>query len=242
MHVHILAGVGFLGLMFWHCNNMLTSWHYLFASFTIWVGCLVYRLVFRTNLFRAFSGEQAYLTPLTNDGVKITVPTTLRWKAGQHVFIRIPGISPLDNHPFTVASAVENPVGQHNDLVLVFKPQRGFTRRVYDISRKMPDCSYRTYLDGPYGGLARKLESFDTVLLVAGGSGITPIIGHLHELAKKMRTKEAVTQDVRIIWTVKHFGTSTHHSLLTDQLIWLHRRPGMVQRRHLKDRPDHAAP
>jgi hypothetical protein len=197
--------MGFLGLMFWHCNNMLTSWHYLIATFTIWVGCLVYRLIFRTNFLRAFRGEQAHFTALSDDGVKVTIPTTLRWDAGQHVFLRIPGISLLDNHPFTVASATTAPEGEHNDLVLVFKPQKGFTRRVFDISRKDPDNSYRAYLDGPYGGLARKLESFETVLLIAGGSGMTPIIGHLHQLAAKIKAKEAVTRDVRIIWTVKHF-------------------------------------
>lgn len=192
-------------MMFWHCNNMLTSWHYLFATFAIWIGCLLYRLFFRTNFLRAFHGEQVYFTALSNEGVKLTIPTTLRWKAGQHVFIRIPGISLFDNHPFTVASAAEKPEGEINDLVLVFKPQKGFTKRVHTISRKDPDASYRAYLDGPYGGLSRKLESFETVLLIAGGSGITPIIGHLHELATKIRAKEAVTRDVRIIWTVKHF-------------------------------------
>lgn len=214
MHLHITAAAGFLCLMLWHCNNMLTSWHYLFAGFAIWVGSLVYRLVFRTNFIRAFSGEMAHLTPLTNDGVKITIPTTLRWRAGQHVFIRIPSIAPLDNHPFTVASAAENPKGQHNDLVLVCKPHKGFTRRIYDIARQDPDNSFRAYLDGPYGGLSRRLESFETVVLIAGGSGITPIIGHLHELATLIRAKEAVTRDVRIIWTVKHFGTPPSSPLM----------------------------
>jgi predicted ferric reductase len=139
----------------------------------------------------------------------ITIPTTLRWHPGQHVFIRIPSINPFDNHPFTVASVAERPKGQHNDLVLVFKPFKGFTKRVYDISRNNPDNSYRVFLDGPYGGLSRKLESFETVLLIAGGSGITPMIAHLKELARKIRSREAVTRDVRIIWTVKRFGIYT---------------------------------
>lgn len=95
----------------------------------------------------------------------------------------------------------------YNDLVLVFKPHKGFTRRVFDISRTHPDVSYRAYLDGPYGGLSRKLEAFETVLMVAGGSGITPIVAHLQHLASKIREGEALTRDIRIIWTVKRFGT-----------------------------------
>ncbi|CAZ81963.1 unnamed protein product [Tuber melanosporum] len=209
VHLHIILGVGYVGLMFWHCANVLTSWHYLYATCIIWVSHLAYRFIWRTNWFgpRPFSGDQAHFTPLTDDGVKITVPTRMRWQAGQHIFIRIPNISLLDNHPFTVASIMSNDTkdGEYNDLVLVFKPHKGFTRRVFDISRTHPDVSYRAYLDGPYGGLSRKLEAFETVLMVAGGSGITPIVAHLQHLASKIQKGEALTRDIRIIWTVKRF-------------------------------------
>ena len=94
---------------------------------------------------------------------------------------------------------------EYNDMVLVFKPYQGFTRRLYNISRNMNDASYRVLLDGPYGGMPRKLESFDTVLLIAGGSGITPVIAHLQDLCRKIRKGKAVTQDVRVVWTVKRF-------------------------------------
>lgn len=132
----------------------------------------------------------------------------MRWEAGQHIFIRIPGISLFDNHPFTAASIMaENAKDfEYNDLVLVFKPHKGFTRQVYDISRSRPDTPFKAYLDGPYGGLSRKLESFETVLMVAGGSGITPIVAHLQHLAQKIRRGEALTRDIRIVWTVKRFG------------------------------------
>ena len=87
----------------------------------------------------------------------------------------------------------------------MFKPHSGFTRKVHNIARRDPDNTLTAFLDGPYGGLARTLESFETVVLIAGGSGITPVMGHLAELAKQIRKKEAVTRDVRIIWTVKRF-------------------------------------
>lgn len=149
----------------------------------------------------------ATFTPLTSDGVKITIPTRMRWQAGQHVFLRVPAISLLDNHPFTVASVTQDD-REYNDLVLVFKPHKGFTRRVFDISRTRPDTSYKAFLDGPYGGLCRKLEAFETVLMIAGGSGITPIVSHLQQLVQKIQKGEALTKDIRIVWTVKHFGRS----------------------------------
>lgn len=133
----------------------------------------------------------------------------MRWQAGQHVFLRIPSISLLDNHPFTVSSVMQEGNGndfEYNDLVLVFKPREGFTKEMFRISRSMPDVSLRAFLDGPYGGLSRKLEAFETVLMIAGGSGITPIVGHLQHLVQKVRNGEALTRDIRIVWTVKDFG------------------------------------
>lgn len=218
----MVLGVCFIGGLFWHCNNMLTSWHYLIAASVIWFLSSGYRMFFMTNIFRGgfMKGDRATLCKLTDDGVKFRIPTKMKWKPGQHVFIRIPGISWADNHPFTIASVMKDenlverydrerqglPQQDHyNDLIVVFKPFKGFTRRAYDLSRKFPDITYEAFLDGPYGGLPRKLESFDTVLLIAGGSGITPVVAHLQDLVRKMKMGQALTKDVRVVWTVKRF-------------------------------------
>jgi hypothetical protein len=44
--------------------------------------------------------------------------------------------------------------------------------------------------------------------MIAGGSGITPIVAHLQHLVQKIKKGEALTRDIRIVWTVKHFGMS----------------------------------
>lgn len=171
-----------------------------------------------------FSGDRATLTALTNNGVKVTIPTRMRWRAGQHVFLRIPSISLLDNHPFTVASVMqekgEGNDFEYNDLVLVFKPHKGFTKQMFDLSRSMPDFSLRAFLDGPYGGLSRKLEAFETVLMIAGGSGITPIVAHLQHLVQKVLKGEALTRDIRIVWTVKDFGELFIYFIFIDVAIY----------------------
>ncbi|KAF8424206.1 ferric reductase like transmembrane component-domain-containing protein [Tirmania nivea] len=212
VHIHIFTGVGTLATLFWHCHDKLSSWHYLWATVVIWTTSLAWRFLFKTNWFSSsgkwFSGDTGTITRLTDDGIKITITTRMKWRPGQHVFLRIPAISYLDNHPFTVASkrfGKSDKVAEWNDMVLVFKPYKGFTRKVFDISRQLNDISYKMLLDGPYGGMPRKLESFDTVLLIAGGSGITPVIAHLQDLCRKIRKGKAVTTDVRIVWTVKRF-------------------------------------
>ncbi|KAH0606914.1 uncharacterized protein H6S33_002902 [Morchella sextelata] len=210
VHLHIFCGVGYIAMLFWHCANMLQSWHFLYATVGIWATHLLFRFTMRTNWFitrKVFGGDTARFTALTNDGVKVTIPTRMKWRAGQHIFLRMPGISFYDNHPFTVSSVMSDEAGGdgYNDLVLVFKPHQGFTRKAFNISRSMPDATFTAYLDGPYGGLSRKLEAFETVLMIAGGSGITPIVAHLQHLVQKIKKGEALTRDIRIVWTVKHF-------------------------------------
>lgn len=216
--VHAPLSVVFLGFMFWHCNNYLTSWSYLWATVGIWVGSIVFRLYFQNWIYfwrtSFLCGEESAITLLPENAVKITIPSQVTWKPGQFVYLRMPGISFFENHPFTIASLCSedfpSEYGEsYRDIVLVFRPFSGFTRKVVEAhERNGPNQTYRAFLDGPYGGTTRELTSFDTVVLVAGGSGITAIISHLLLLIKKMREGTAVTKQVHVIWALKRPETA----------------------------------
>ena len=67
-----LSGKSFL--LFWHCNNYLTSWNYLFATLAIWVLSLLARLFYLnwTIPWRmSFCvGEEAAVTLLPENAIK----------------------------------------------------------------------------------------------------------------------------------------------------------------------------
>jgi hypothetical protein len=121
----------------------------------------------------------------------------------------MPGISVFENHPFTISSLCSedfpSEYGEmYRDCALVFRPFGGFTRKVLDTAvEKGPFKTYRAYLDGPYGGMQRELAAFDTVILFAGGSGITAIVSQLLNLIKRMRDGKAVTRKVEVVWALK---------------------------------------
>ena len=79
-------------------------------------------------------GDEAAINIMTENAIKITIPTQMRWKPGQYVYLRMPGISFLENHPFTISSLCSEDFPseygeQYRDCVLVFKPYgRDFTR------------------------------------------------------------------------------------------------------------------
>ncbi|PHH88148.1 hypothetical protein CDD83_7921 [Cordyceps sp. RAO-2017] len=213
--LHIPAGVVYVAMLFWHTKNYLMSWGYLYATIAIWAACYLIRL-FKLNWTKPWRlsflvGDEAAITLLPEDAIKLTIPTQMRWKPGQYVYLRMPGISLLENHPFTISSLCSedfpSEYGEcYRDCVLVFKPYRGFTKKVLDTAiAKGPFHTYRAFLDGPYGGMRRDLAAFDTCILIAGGSGITSLMSQLLNLVKRMRDGKAITRKVMVVWAIKRF-------------------------------------
>lgn len=211
--VHVPVAIVFLGMMFWHCNNYLTSWHYLLSTVGIWLLSYIMRLFYlnwtRPGRLSWLIGDEAAVTLMPENAIKITIPTQMKWRPGQYVYLRMPGISVFENHPFTIASLCDDDFpseyGQgYRDMVLVFRPFGGFTKKVLQKALEHgPWHTYRAFVDGPYGGMQRRIEAFDDVVLIAGGSGITAIVSQLLTLIKKMRDGKAVTRKIHVIWALK---------------------------------------
>ncbi|EXJ66104.1 uncharacterized protein A1O5_10719 [Cladophialophora psammophila CBS 110553] len=211
--LHIPVAWAFIGLMFWHCHNYLTSWAYLYSTVALMLVSLFTRLFFLNwmNPFRSswLIGEESAVTVLPENAVKVTIPTQKRWRPGQYAYLRMPGIAVFENHPFTIASLCSEDFPseygeQYRDMTLVFRPFSGFTRKVLDTSiKKGPYKTYRAFIEGPYGGMQRQMASFDQVIFFAGGSGITAIASQLLDLIKRMRDGKATTTKVHVIWAMK---------------------------------------
>lgn len=211
--LHVPVGAVYLALLVWHTKNFLMSWSYIWASIAIWVICYVMRF-FKLNWLKPWRyaflvGDEAAVTLMSENAIKITIPTQMRWKPGQFVYLRMPGISLFENHPFTISSLCSDDFpsdygDEYRDCIIVFKPYGGFTRRVLETAiDKGPFHTYRAFLDGPYGGMRRDLAAFDTCVLIAGGSGITSLMSQLLNLIKRMRDGKAITRKVVVVWAIK---------------------------------------
>ncbi|KAI6975582.1 putative FRE ferric reductase-like transmembrane component [Hortaea werneckii] len=187
--IHVPAAIVLLGMLFWHCRNYLTSWNYLFATVGIWGASYAVRLFYLnwTNPWRMswLIGEEAAVTLLPENAMKITIPTQVRWKPGH------------DDFPSAYGE-------DYRDMVIVFRPFGGFTKRVLESALEHgPWHTYRAFIDGPYGGMRRRVDSFDHVVMFAGGSGITALVSQLLDLVKRIRDGKAVTKTVHVVWAMK---------------------------------------
>jgi len=103
--------------------------------------------------------KKAYLTAMPQcSSTQITVPNiTSGWRAGQYVYVRIPavrkmgGISWLENHPFSIASA------DGGQLILIARKRGDWTRALFDLAMEgtgsekgdgSVEC--KVVLEGPY--------------------------------------------------------------------------------------------
>ena len=157
---------------------------------------------------------QAQLVALPGASTTVVTITALRsgWRAGQHVRIRVPALGfPLgaESHPFTIASA---PDGE--GMVLMCKAAGGWTERLYDLAAagdgtfRVRGTERRTtatvILEGPYGGLGNTmLSSFSSVVLIAGGSGITHAMTLAHDLVNSSPTGVVRSRTVDLIWIIR---------------------------------------
>ena len=149
---------------------------------------------------------------LQDGAIKLSVPFTGEWQAGQHTYLSFWGTELLRRpwlygqaHPFSIANmSTESPTERQMNFVLRVK--KGITLEMARlIERKTrasesSSCKLLVSLEGLYGSSPRA-EDYDSVVLVAGGSGITHVASVLEEVSDRVET---ATTAVTLIWAVRH--------------------------------------
>ena len=78
--------------------------------------------------------------------------------------------------------------GRNLGLKFIIRPQKGLTASLRDRITKMESSTAKipVLLEGPYG-IAHPFEDYDTVLFIAGGTGISPVLGYLQSMLAQNR-------------------------------------------------------
>lgn len=93
-----------------------------------------------------------------------------------------------------------------NEMVTTVKEKSGRA----DACQPCINIPIQIMLDGPYGGSNVDLGDYETILLFAGGSGITFTLGLLDDIVgrcvRKGRKNGEKTKRIEFAWCIKSFG------------------------------------
>ncbi|KAJ3531362.1 hypothetical protein NM208_g8911 [Fusarium decemcellulare] len=180
---------------------------------------------FRRIEVQSVTNYEGNVTKFKVKGLRTSTP-------GQIVWLQLPKVSFVNWHPFTVASAPNDP---DKISVIAIRGLGGFTRAVqYAESNSVLDQNgrqsldsssimaspLRMRLDGPYGVGSVSWGLLPVTVLVAGGIGITPgisIASHIIRQAASTPGNKAAAH-IHMLWVVKD---TQHIQWFEDELARL---------------------
>ncbi|KAL2613804.1 hypothetical protein R1flu_025496 [Riccia fluitans] len=129
--------------------------------------------------------------------LKFAKPDDVEYNALSFMYILLPGISKFEWHPFSVASS---PLDQTNQICIYIKPLGGYTKDIHDalIETKQNQeagklkCpfGFRLHLEGPYGDESDFYLQYDSLVLVAGGIGVTPFLAIIQDILHRHKKRQ----------------------------------------------------
>lgn len=142
----------------------------------------------------------------------ISKPPSLSYNALSFVFLQIRNLSWLQWHPFSVSSS---PYDGRNHLSILIKPLGKWTNELKnmvsktkeqnptDLSTAVP-YKLNASVEGPYGNEIPYHLSYNNLILVAGGIGISPFVAILRDLLHRIKQCQiGLPRNVLLIWAVK---------------------------------------
>ncbi|KAF9528716.1 ferric reductase NAD binding domain-containing protein [Crepidotus variabilis] len=150
---------------------------------------------------RALDASIEVLSPLFLR-VSFKRPAYFRWRPGQSAFICFPTISalPWESHPFTISSLPKATLDGSNEIVFLLRVHRGLTARL--LKEAKVEKTYPVFINGPYSN-PPVLGGYNTVMLIAGGSGISFALPLFEYLTSMPQSSKDRPQRVVLIWAIR---------------------------------------
>ncbi|KAK9103696.1 hypothetical protein Sjap_020950 [Stephania japonica] len=126
----------------------------------------------------------------------------LKYTSTSTIFVNVPSISRLQWHPFTITS---NSNLEADKLSVFIKSEGSWSKKLFQMLSS-PSTADRldVAVEGPYGPASTHFLRHDKLVMVCGGSGITPFISIIRELVFLSATLNTKTPQVLLICAFKN--------------------------------------
>ncbi|KKK13104.1 hypothetical protein P175DRAFT_0197133 [Aspergillus ochraceoroseus IBT 24754] len=220
-HLHIAFAVISMAFLWIHLDGMVSQ-KYLLGAIILWALDRFARIVIVVYRNIGRSSTTAEIEALPGDAMRITLKLARPWtfEPGQHLYLYIPAIGWWMSHPFSVvwsdsevAMADEKGLPMNHDdtfgpqkttISLLVRRRTGFTDKLFQRAVNAVDCrlSLRAFAEGPYGGI-HSMDSYGSVLLFAGGVGITHIVPFVRHLVQGYADRTVAARRVTLVWIIQ---------------------------------------
>ncbi|KAK0622423.1 FAD-binding domain-containing protein [Immersiella caudata] len=142
-------------------------------------------------------GHQAQVRAVGDSVTVVTIKDVhFKWRAGQHLYLWVPTLGPLEAHPYTIACAHQLPeTCICNSIQLVVRKHKGFSRRIHDVAAKAQAEGKKetrtVFVSGPYG-VPPRWDIYETIVLISASTGASftlPILESVLHTEKTNCTK-----------------------------------------------------
>ncbi|KAJ5390777.1 Riboflavin synthase-like beta-barrel [Penicillium cataractarum] len=233
LHLHIALAVMSFVALWYHLKNLLQQ-RVLLGTLILWGLDRVGRLCILIWRNCGKRRTTAIVEALPGSVARVDVEVSRAWKfrPGQYMYMYLPCLGLWTSHPFTVAwsstgsdssSFAEKRslsesfasligVSERTTMSVLIKGQDGFTKKLLRKVEDSPDGTIKAtaLAEGPFGGI-HSLASYGTLLLVAGGIGITHPMSYLHEVVNNFASRKTATRKVHLVWMIRNL----------DHLAWI---------------------
>lgn len=143
----------------------------------------------------------ARLLPCDSLELNLSKTHGLTYNPTSVIFINVPSISHLQWHPFTVTS---NSNLEPEKLSVVIKSEGSWSQKLYQMLSSSSIDRLNVSVEGPYGPASTNYLRYDSLVMVSGGSGITPFISIIRELMYQSTTFKSTAPTVVLICAFKN--------------------------------------
>ncbi|KAI4124745.1 MAG: hypothetical protein LQ338_004641 [Usnochroma carphineum] len=231
LHLHqFLAFFAFLGAAIHGYQGELPLTNYVYVTVAFWFLERIIRLskiIYRN--FGLYSGTRVTVEALP-EACRVTFELERPWqlRPGCHVYAHFPTLTwSLTSHPFSIAwydtrptpyrsledeklpsstKDLDAPLSERTttSITLIMSKKEGMTSKLHAKARASPSgiINIRGFVEGPYGG-QESLHSYGTVLLFAGGVGITHQLSHVRDLLESYNDSTSAVRKIVLIWSVR---------------------------------------
>ncbi|KAJ5622711.1 hypothetical protein N7528_005943 [Penicillium herquei] len=222
IHLHFALAAVSMGFLWVHLNGLVAQ-TYLLVAIVFWALERATRLLILVYRNVGYNSTTATVEAMPGDAMRVTLRLARPWtfRPGQHIYLYVPAIGWWTSHPFSVSWSESEqvfsdekalPLAQQDllrtpekeTLSLLIRRRTGMTDKLFQraVNSIGSRVTLRAFVEGPYGNI-HSMDSYGTVMLFAGGVGITHHVPFVRHLVAGFAEGTVATRRLTLVWIIQ---------------------------------------